>query len=161
MNTGNSRAGAAIRSVKVRQRISRGEWQNPALLHPPTPQEQARRSRLGRKREVEAGRWRNPALSAEAKGKLSRPRKHNGPLHAVLEKIHQGMKVSELSEEERELHRAYRRQLLDARREKSNAWYRRWYRERWVRMTEEQREKQRAKWRAANRKKREKKRPNL
>lgn len=161
VNTGNSRAGAPIRSAKAKQRVASGEWQNPALLHPPTPQEQARRARLGRKREVENGRWQNPALSAEAKEKLSRPRKHDGALHRAIEKLGQGAKTSELTAEEQAAHLAYRQQLRDARRKELNAGYRQRYRERWVHMTEEQREQQRAKWRAANKRKREKKRPNL
>ena len=150
-NTGNSRAGAPIRSVKAKRRVARGEWQNSHHLNPPTPTEQSRRARLGRRREVKAGTWRNPALSDEAKDKLSRPRKHDPALHAVLEKLKQGIRVSELTPEEQELHRAYRRELVATRRDEVNAGYRQRYRLRQASMSEEEHEAQRAKWREQNR----------
>ncbi len=150
-NTGNSRAGAPIRSKKAKQRVARGEWQNPAKLNPPTPEEQARRSRLGRQREVQAGTWRNPALSDEAKEKLSRPRKHDPALHVVLEKMKQGQRLADLTPEEKELHRTYRRDLRQARRKEVNAWYRNWYRQQQASLSDEEREAQRARWREQNR----------
>ena len=128
-NTANSRAGAKVRSRKIRQRMARGEWVNPVEIRPPTPEEQAERARKGRKREVAERRWRNPALSDEARRKLSRPRKHFGILHQALEKLRYGS-VADLTEEEAEAHRAYRRKLRRARRDEVNAWYRRWYRAR-------------------------------
>ena len=156
-NTGNSRAGASIRSAKARQRVARGEWQNPGKLKPPTPEEQARRSRLGRKREVQAGTWRNPALSDKAKEKLSRPRKHGPALHAVLEKLKRGGRVVDLSPEEKELHRAYCRELVAARRDEVNAGYRRRYRQQQDNLNDEEREAQRARWREQNKKRKLKK----
>jgi hypothetical protein len=119
-NTANSRAGAPIRREKTLLRIARGEWQNPAELRPPTSDEQSYRARKGRKREVAEGRWRNPALSADARRKLSRPRKHEGILHLVIEKLKQGLGVADLSAEEQGAHRDYRKQLRDARREELN-----------------------------------------
>ncbi|HEY4690860.1 MAG TPA: hypothetical protein VIK33_16230 [Anaerolineae bacterium] len=89
-NTANSRAGAHIRAEKARARVRRGEWQNPHLLNPPSPEEQSRRARLGRTREVRAGTWRNPALSSAARKKLSRPRKHGGALARAIEKLSRG-----------------------------------------------------------------------
>ncbi|MBP8055089.1 MAG: hypothetical protein KA314_04575 [Chloroflexi bacterium] len=150
-NTGNSRAGSPIRSAKARQRVGRGEWQNPAKLNPPTPTEQSHRARLGRKREVKAGTWRNPALTDEAKEKLSRPRKHGPALHAVLEKLQQGQRLADLTPEEQELHRAYRRELRQTRREEVNTWHRNQYRQQQANMSDEEREAQRAKWREQNR----------
>jgi hypothetical protein len=116
-NAGNSRAGAKVRQRKARERVARGEWQNPHHLNPPTPEEQSRRARLARSREVRAGTWRNPALTPEARKKLSRPRKHSGALHAALEKLRLGTPVAELTDEEREAHRAYRRELARRKRE--------------------------------------------
>lgn len=116
-NTANARAGGPIVSVKNKQRMAEGRWQNPAKLHPPTSEEQSRRSRLGRLREVAAGRWRNPALSTEARAKLSRPRVHtdNPVLHSVFEKLRRG-RVADLTDEERAAYRVYQQQLRDARR---------------------------------------------
>ncbi len=109
-NTANSRNGNAVRVEKLRARVRRGEWENPAKLNPPSGEEQARRARLGRRREVEAGTWRNPALPDEARKKLSRPRKHRGLLHRVIEKLRHGS-VADLTEREKRVHRAYRRSL--------------------------------------------------
>jgi len=110
-NTGNSHEGEAVRHAKMLQRMERGEWRNPMQLRPPTPEEQAERARKGRLAEVEAGTWRNPALSDEAREKLSRPRKHFGVLASALEKLHQGVPVAQLTPEEQDAHRAYRREL--------------------------------------------------
>ena len=139
-NTANSQAGADIRGQKVKQRMARGEWQNPAKLSPPTGKEQARRARLGRKREVEAGTWRNPALTDEAREKLSRPRKHgdNPALHSAMEKLRQGYRVNQLTPEEQSAHRTYRR-------EQQANMHASW--------TPEERERQRKKWREYKRKK--------
>ena len=158
-STANSRAGADIRSQKARQRVARGEWNNPAKLNPPSSAEQARRARLGRKREVAEGRWRNLALSKEAREKLSRPRKHgdDSVLHSAIEKLRQGAKVADLTAEEAEAHRAYRRKLRAARRDEINAAARRRYHEQQAQMSEEARAAQRAKWRAANRRRKQRK----
>jgi len=150
--TANSRAGAPIRSKKILARIARGEWQNPAELRPPTSDEQAYRARKGRRREVADGRWRNPALSADAREKLSRPRKHNGLLHTVIEKLKQGLSVANLSPDEQDAHRAYRKQLRDARRDELNRQARERYKLRQEQVTADQRAEQRAKWRRANKK---------
>ena len=150
-NTANSRAGSPERARKARQRVARGEWQNPAKLNPPTGEEQAHRARLGRRREVEAGTWRNPALDNAARKKLSRPRKHSGPLHQAIEKLSRGQKMADLTPEEQQAHRRYRAKLRAARRDEVNAWHRRYYHKRQAEMTAEEREAQRAKWRKANR----------
>ncbi len=154
----NSQAGAPIRREKMRRRVERGEWQNPHHLNPPTPEEQSRRARLGRKREVTAGAWRNPALDDEARAKLSRPRKHRGVLHAAIEKLGRGLKSSDLTEEEREAFNAHQRRLVAARRDEVNAIARKNYRRRQNEMTDEEREAQRAKWRVANRRRADRKR---
>lgn len=156
-NTANSRAGAHIRSKKGKERVRRGEWKNPHHLNPPSPEEQARRARLGRKREVKEGRWRNPAKSPEARRKLSRPRKHSGELHSAIEKLGQGSKMEELTEEEQQAYRAYRRQLYAKNQDYHRDWRRKWWRKRWEEMSEEEREKQRAKWRAANHRRQQRK----
>lgn len=139
-NTANSRAGSAIRSAKVRRRIAAGEWQNPADLHRPDPANIAAGVSRARKREVQEGRWRNPALTAEAREKLSRPRKHTGALHCAIEKYKRGCKTSELTVEEHQAYLAYRAELR---------------RERRARMTDEEREAQRAKWRTQSRQRRQ------
>lgn len=159
-NTGNSRAGAPIRSEKTKQRIARGDWYNPHLLNPPTPKEQSRRARLGRNREVKAGTWRNPAISAGAREKLSRPRKHDPELHAVLEKL-KGGSVADLTPEEKHIHRAYQRGLYQARRDEITAWHRNRYRQKQAAMSDEEREAQRAKWREQNRRRAAKKKSEL
>lgn len=156
-NTGNSRAGAPIRSAKAKRRVARGEWQNPHHLNPPTPTEQSRRARFGRRREVKAGTWRNPALSDKAKEKLSRPRKHEPALHGVLEKLKQGARVTDLTPDEQELHRTYRRNLVASRRDEVLAWYRNRYQQKQANMSEEEREAQRARWREQNRRRQERK----
>lgn len=132
-NTANSRAGNEERTRKVRQRIERGEWQNPAHLRPPTSAEQAHRARLGRLREVERGEWRNPALSDEARRKLSRPRKHTGALARAIERLSAGARVSDLTAVEADAHRAYRRELQ---------------RQQWQNMSEAEKEQRRSQWRA-------------
>lgn len=151
MNTANSRAGTPLRSMKARQRIARGEWQNPAHLNPPDPANISRGVSQARWREVAAGRWRNPALSVEARAKLSRPRQHSGALHRAIEKLGQGLKMAGLTAEEQQAYRTYRAQLRAARRDELNAGARRRYRQRQAALTAEEREEQRAKWRAANR----------
>ena len=140
-NTANSRAGAELRSRKARQRVARGVWQNPHHLRPPTSEEQAARARTGRLREVAAGRWRNPALAEEARRKLSRPRKHAGALHRAIERLRAGASVSQLTLEEQEAYRSYRRQL---------------YAQKKAAMSETDRDQQRQKWRAAWHKRRTK-----
>lgn len=99
-----------MRTAKLRQAVAAGRWQNPAKLHPPTHEEQARRSRLGRLREVAEGRWRNPALTPEARAKLSRPRVHadDPVLHAAFEKLRHGH-MADLDDAERAAWLAYRK----------------------------------------------------
>lgn len=153
-NTANSRAGSAVRSRKAKKRVAAGAWQNPHHLNPPTSEEQAERARKGRKREVQEGSWRNPALTEAAKVKLSRPRRHedNLVLHGAIERLKQGDKVSDLSDQEQEAYREYRRKLYEENKEAKRAWYRDNYRKRQSEMTDEEREAQRAKWRKANQK---------
>lgn len=111
-NTANSRAGAPIRSDKAKERVAAGVWQNPRDLM--TPEEihlaQSHASRKARLREVREGRWRNPALSDEAREKLSKPRKHTGILHRVIEKL-RGGSLRDLTPDERAAHDAWRRDL--------------------------------------------------
>lgn len=148
-NTGNSRAGADIRSDKALDRVARGVWVNPADINPPTPEEQSRRSRLGRQREVADGTWRNPALTDEARQKLSRPRKHDGDLHAALEKLRTGS-MADLTDAEAAAHREYQRSLRDARKDEINQAARERYQKQQAALTDEEREQQRQKWRNAN-----------
>jgi len=134
-NTANSRAGNAERVRKLRASIAAGEWVNPRTVNPPDPAKLAAASRRIRLREVRNGTWRNPAMSDEARAKLSRPRKHDGPLAAAIEKLRRpGASVADLTPEERDAHAAYRRALYAARR---------------AAQTPEQREEQRRKWREA------------
>lgn len=149
-NTANSRHGSAVRSQKVRERIARGEWTNPAEITKPDPAKVGAGVSRARKAEVEAGTWRNPALTAEARRKLSRPRKHQGQLHSVLQKLKQGQKVRDLTPEEREIHREYRRTLAARRRNEINREARRRYKQRQEAMTPKERQEQRRKWRVAN-----------
>ena len=136
-NTANSRVGAHIRARKARERVRRGEWENPAA-HLTTEQihEAARRGgqvRAGQHHEaIEAGTWQNPADAPGAREKLSRPRRHgdNPALHRAIEKLGRGASVSDLSPEEAEAHRAHRRQLYAARREQYRETHRRGYRRR-------------------------------
>lgn len=110
-NTANSRAGIPVRREKTLKRVAAGTWKNPAKLRPPTPEEQSERARKGRLREVTVGTWRNPALTDQARVKLSRPRRHDGVIHSALEKLKQGGRIADLTTEEQEAHRAYRRDL--------------------------------------------------
>ncbi len=111
-NTANSRSTADVRSAKARQRVAAGTWQNPrdGMTPEQISAQQSEASRKARLREVEEGRWRNPALSDAAREKLSRPRKHAGLLHRVIEKL-RGGSVRGLTPEEAEAHRAWRREL--------------------------------------------------
>jgi len=136
-NTANSRAGASIRSQKQLEHVQKGEWQNPHLLNPPTGAEQARRARLGRRREVLAGCWRNPGLTPEAREINSRPRKHSGALASAIEKLKAAKCVADLTPEEQEAHRVYRKQLQKSR---------------WTSMTEAEREQRREQYRQSWRK---------
>lgn len=111
-NTANSRAGSPVRREKALQRVANGTWICPAKVRPLTSAEQSARARKGRLREVAAGTWRNPALSAEAREKLSRPRIHSGVLHSAIEKLDQGLLMTDLTDEEREAYRNYRRELV-------------------------------------------------
>lgn len=157
-NTGNSRAGSETRSEKVRQRIARGEWINPATLNPPDPANVSAGISRAKKAAALAGTWRNPALDEAAREKLSQPRKHGGNpvLHRAIEKMKPGAKVADLTPEEQAAHRAYRRELREARREEDNAYHRRYYRQKRAAMTPEEREAQRERWRKANRRRQQK-----
>ena len=84
-NAGNSRAGAEERGRKARQRVERGEWQNPARLNPPDPANVSAGISRSKKSAVEAGTWQNPALTDEARAKLIRPCKHNVALASAIE----------------------------------------------------------------------------
>ena len=139
-NTANSRTGAPLRAVAMQAHVQSGEWQNPHLLHPPTLAEQAARARLGRQREVQAGRWRNPGLTDEARAINSLPEKHNGPLAAAIERLKAGARVADLTPEQQEAYRAYRRGLATVKR---------------AALTETERSEQRAKWREADKRKRQ------
>ena len=158
-NTGNSRAGADIRSEKNLKRVQAGTWQNPAKLNPPSPEAIGRKARITRQREVAAGTWRNPALTDEARAKLSRPRKHgdNPLLHSAIEKLGQGASVSELTPEEQQAHRTYRAEL-QAKKDPDEV--RRANRERYRRrrdaMSEEEKAVQLEKWRRQNEKRKKK-----
>jgi len=147
----NSQAGASVRAEKARQRVARGEWQNPQRLNPPTFEERSRRAALARKREVARGEWRNPALTDAAREKLSRPRRHSGPLHTAIEKLKRGQHMADLTEEEAAAYRANSARLRAARREETNRRYRERYAARQAAMTDEEREAQRERWREANR----------
>jgi hypothetical protein len=150
-NTANSRNGAPARLEKLQQRIERGEWVNPrsVLSDEENRRLNAQAGRLGRKREVQAGTWRNPALSAEARAKLSRPRKHSGALHRAIEKLRAGT-TADLTDEERTAYRLYQRALRLRRRDEVNDRARDRYRDRMRDLTDEERARLRAKWRAAN-----------
>lgn len=150
-NTANSRAGAPIKSQKTLERMQRGEWANPAELNPPDPQAVAEGIRKARRREVQEGRWRNPGLTPEAREINSQPHKHSGPLAEAIERLNAGASTNDLTPEQQEAHRAYRRQLEAARREEINAWHRERYARRQASMTEAEREAQREKWRQGNR----------
>lgn len=147
--TANSRAGNDIRIEKMRERIAKGDWINPSAITPPTPAEQARRARLGRRREVAAGEWRNPALTDDAKAKLSQPRKHTGDLASAIDKIGQGYRIDELTSAEQEAHRTYRADLRNRRKDEINAQARERYRRQRAAMTDAERDAQAAKWRRA------------
>lgn len=128
----NSRSGAPVRRQKAIERVASGQWQNPARIRPPTSIEQAERARKGRLREVAEGRWRNPGLNPQAQEINSRPHKHSGALASAIEKLKAGARVADLSQDEQEAHRAYRRSLE---------------REHRARMTEGERERRRAQYR--------------
>ena len=103
------------------------------------------------RRRIKAGTWRNPALSDTARAKLSRPRKHSGPLAQAIEKLGRGLAMADLTPEEQAAYRQYQAELRQARRDEINAAARRRYRQKQSTLTDEEREAQRAKWRAANR----------
>ena len=122
-NTANSRTGNEVRTKKLMQRIEAGDWQNPAALNPPNPVNISKGVRRVRRQEVAKGRWRNPALTPEARKKLSRPRKHKGVLHNAIEKLKQGLKMDDLTAEEAESYRTYRRKIYaDNRTEYQRKW---------------------------------------
>ncbi len=114
----NSREGTPIRTALTRERIKAGTWENPVNFT--TPEQRREYGKLGGevraetlRAEVEAGTWQNPADAPGAREKLSRPRKYadNPVLHSAIEKLGQGYSVSDLTSEEAEAHRQYRRKL--------------------------------------------------
>jgi DNA-binding XRE family transcriptional regulator len=149
--TANSRAGAPIRSKKAKERVRRGEWQNPAEFQSDEERrEYARRGGRVRARQhreaLAAGTWQNPADAPGAREKLSRPRRHvdNPVLHSALEKLRQRFHIADLTLEEAEAHRAYRRELRAGRREYWRAYYGDSYHRRMA--SAEGRERERQKW---------------
>lgn len=156
--TANSRAGNEERIKKVRGRVARGEFVRPDTITKPDPANIGRAAKATRLREVAEDRWRNPALTPEAREFLSKPRKHSGALASAIDRLKRGAKVSDLTPEEQEAHRAYRRELRTARHEDVKAWHRERYKRKQAEMTPEQREAQREKWRQRNRRKAQRKR---
>lgn len=120
------------------------------VRNPTTPEEQARRARLGRRREVATDAWRNPALTADARRKLSAPRKHSGPLADAIDKLGQGLGVADLTPAEQAAFRAHQAALRAQRKDEINAQARERYRRQQASLTDAEREAQRAKWRQAN-----------
>jgi DNA-binding XRE family transcriptional regulator len=103
--------------VKARKRVKQGLWENPGqFITPAERHEYGRRGGAARAKqhraEMEAGTWRSPAPTPGAREKLSRPRKNvdNPELHRAHEKLKQGARMTELTEEEAAAYRAYRRE---------------------------------------------------
>ena len=134
-NTANSRAGAAERGRKAKDRVQSGTWQNPAQLNPPDPANLSAGARRLRLREVAEGRWRNPGLTPEARAINSQPHKHTGLLASAIEKLDAGQTMTDLTPAEAEAYRAYRRQLRVAHRDAANAYQRHRYHARMVNRT--------------------------
>ena len=150
-NTANSRAGAPIRSEKTRERIQRGEWRNPAESFTDEElYEYARRGGRVRARQhreaLAEGTWQNPANAPGAREKLSRPRRHadDPVLHSAIEKLGAGLRIADLTLEEAEAHRRYRRELRAGQGEYRRAYERGKYRQRMA--TAEGHEKERQRW---------------
>jgi DNA-binding transcriptional regulator YiaG len=100
--------------------VELGEWltPSPALRDDATAEEIAawhaavsRGLSAERVAEVASGTWRNPALDPAAREKLSTPRRHDGVLASAIEKLGRGIGVADLTPDEREAHRSYRREL--------------------------------------------------
>jgi|GEM_PF-2097130 len=152
--TANSRAGNPKRVRKVKERISRGEWENPSAFvredaTDEEREEQRRRIGVGAKRirdaEVREGRWRNPALNDAAREKLSRPRTIDDPvLHRAIERLGHGETMADLTTEEAEAYRAHSRARRAARKDEANAYAREVYRKRMS--TEAGRTRERERW---------------
>jgi len=169
--TANSRLGAPLRSLKAAQRAAAGLWRNPlgetpeevaaALRERNRSADHRRKVAAARRREVEEGTWRNPALSETAREKLSRPRVHADDLvlHAAIEKLGRGLSVADLTPEEREAHRRYRRALRARDPERCRAASRRSYRRRMA--TPEGRARERARWRRQAERRKARAKPNL
>lgn len=155
-NTANSRAGAEERGRKARARVQAGAWQNPAKLHPPDPANLSAGARRLRLREVAEGRWRNPGLPPEAREINSRPHKHTGPLAAAIERLKAGARMTDLTPDEAEAYRSYRRHLRAIRLDQANTYARRYYHARQAILSTEQRQAQRQRWRLANRRRKAK-----
>ena len=154
-NAANSRAGAPIRSRKAKARVARGEWVNPASLNAPDPQNVSAGISRARKAEVKAGTWNNPALGERARQKLSRPRKHHGPLHRAIEKLRNGS-MKDLTDVEHRAWLKHRRELRRARIEADRRYHRERYRSQQDALTPAERKAQRAKWRAQNQRRKKK-----
>jgi len=149
--TRNSRVGAPIRAEKARERVRRGEWQNPAeSLTAEEVHEYARRGAAVRAQQhrqaLAEGTWQNPADAPGAREKLSQPRRHgdNPVLHRAIERLTQGASVADLTEAEAEAHRAWRRELRATDPERSRRYARESYRRRMA--TEEGRTRARTQW---------------
>jgi hypothetical protein len=154
-NTANSRAGASIRSRKVKRRVARGEWVNPASLNAPDPQNVSAGVSRARKAEVKAGTWKNPAITDKARAKLSRPRKHVGALHRAIEKLRHGS-MKDLTDVEHKAWLKWRRNLRRARIESDRRYHRERYHRQQDALTPAERKTQRAKWRAQNQRRKKK-----
>lgn len=114
-NTANSRSGAPERSRKAKQRVAAGIWYNPRSEM--TPERisavQSSASRKARLKEVAENRWKNPAITDEARVKLSLPRKFRGALHSAIQKRNRGIRMPEMTSEERSQLREHQRKLRE------------------------------------------------
>jgi len=100
-----------VRRIKALARVAAGQWTNPASIRKPARENVSLGVSRSKKLAVREGRWKNPALTPEARLKLSRPRKHSGALADAMEKLGRGLKMADLTEEERLAYHAYRREL--------------------------------------------------
>ena len=102
-------------------------------------------------REIAEGRWRNPALSAEARAKLSRPRKYGADplLHRAIEKLDHGT-MADLTPDEHARYLAYERERRQARLPEIRAYQRARYQRIMRAQDPAGRERLRALWRQQN-----------
>lgn len=138
--TANSRIGNPIRVEKIRQAIQRGEWIRPDTITKPDPANISAGVSNARKAEVAAETWRNPGLTDEARAINSMPHKHSGPLASAIEKLGAGSRMADLTTDEQEHYRAWRRQLRRNRRSEANQSSRKRYQQRQAQLTLEQKE---------------------